>query len=248
MSEQEVVEWARSRRWFYRYALPGGEWTLPPDPARDALHENRCAMLMDTLRARFSDRLASRRAIDLACHQGYFSIAMAREVGHVTGLDVNNESLADALRIARLLGIENVDFVSGDVQAVDAHQITASDIVLMYGLIYHVEDPLRLLRRAASWCLDTLVIETQLTPFDIEARIEWGASNHFRTVLGVYSLVEDQANAEGGVTDFALVPSLGALKKFLPALGFSRVEVVLPPNEGAEQLTRGSRAVVVAHR
>jgi hypothetical protein len=92
------------------------------------------------------------------------------------------------------------------------------------------------------------LIETQLAPFDIEGRIEWGTWTTFGDVLGFLTLVRDQDNAEGDLTDLALVPSPGVLKRFLPSLGFARLEVVLPPDARAERLARGSRAVVVAYR
>lgn len=246
-ADMDILDWARSRRWFYRYPLPGGHWTLEPGDPSEPIHEARRAMLLKVLADRFGARLGQISAIDLACHQGYFSLAMSERVGRVQSLDVNTDSLEDAARIARLQGRENITFTHGDVQEIDPARLERSDFVLMYGLIYHIEDPMRLLRRAANWCADTMLIETQLADFDVATRIEWGAYDHFRTVEGLFALVDDQENAEGGVTELALVPSLKALQKILGALGFSRVEVVTPLG-GSEQLNRGHRAVVAAYR
>jgi Methyltransferase domain len=151
-------------------------------------------MMQRALQARFGDTLKSRTSIDLACHQGYFSIALAELTQRVTGLDMNAESLADAARIMEAMGIGNVRLQPCNVQEIDTSKIEPADVVLMFGLIYHIEGPLRLLQCAAGWCKDTLLIETQLTPFELETKIEWGSHSHFRDVLGLYSLVDVQEN------------------------------------------------------
>jgi tRNA (mo5U34)-methyltransferase len=214
----------------------------------DALHEARRGMMTSALTRRFGANLSQRTALDLACHQGYFSCALSELVKSVTCLDVSARSLADAQRMAAVLGHSNLSFVRGDVQEVDESTIQPADIVLMYGLIYHIEDPLRLLRRASRWCHDMLLIETQLAPFEYAGRIEWGSYNHFHDVRGLYALVDDQDNPEGGVTSMALVPSFGALHAFLTKIGFTHAVLLESPDDSAEQLARGQRGVIAAYR
>ena len=248
MTDAELLQWARDQRWFYRFPLPGGAWTAAPDDVPSALHEARRTMLMQVLETRFPEALSDVSALDIACHQGFFSIALAEKLGEVTGLDVNAASLDQASRITAYLGRSNVRYVQADIQECDLNTIPPADVVVMYGLLYHMEDPIRLLRRAASLCRDTLVIETQLTAFDMVTDIEWGDYRQMRSVRGLFALVDDQDNPEGGVTTLATVPSYGALTYLLGQLGFDDIRRVPPPDAQAEQLHRGRRAVIAAHR
>jgi hypothetical protein len=134
-----------------------------------------------------------------------------------------------------------------DVFALEA-STTPADFTLLYGLLYHLEDPLRVLRVASSLYRDTLLIETQLAGREVDGKIDWGQYMHFRDIRGLFYLVDNQDNHEGGPTNMALVPSVEALRWSLSRMGFNRVELLLPPAGGAEQLVRGSRGVSAAFR
>lgn len=248
MTDQEMLAWARSRRWSYRYPLPGGEWTADAQEIPTALHEARKTMLKSVLDDRFGTQKANTTALDLACHQGFYSLALAEQVRSVTGIDINPESIEDAERISTYLGASNIRFIEADFNECDLSMIEPVDTVLMYGLLYHVEDPIRLLRRAASLCRDTLIIETQLATFDITTDIEWGSNLSWRSVRGLFAVVDDQENPEGGPTSIATVPSYNALDYLLRKIGFESVNLANPPDDRAEQLPRGRRVVLAAHR
>ncbi len=244
---ESLLAFVKNRQWFYAYTLPDGTIIQVP-PALQALHDSRRDMMRDVLRSYYGERLASVRAVDLACHQGFFSFELAKLCRAVEGIDVNGDSLGGARAIARLNVVSNVTFRQADIMTLPARSIAPAEIVLMFGLIYHVEDPMRLLRLAAEITQEVLLIETQLLPLELETNIEWGSASHFRAIRGLFALVDDQDNSEGGVTSLALVPSTNALRVALTAMGFRRVDVLSPPAGAPEQLQRGRRAVLAAYR
>ena len=237
-----------SRQWFYEFDLPWEERTPSPGPATKHLHDTRMSMMREVITARFGDRLSKIDCIDLACHEGWFSFELARLTRAVRGFDFNAHNIAGADLMEDAQGCGNVTFVEMDILDLEPSTTQPADFVLLYGLIYHLEDPMRALRVASSLCLDTLLIETQLSGLDLVGRIEWGRHESFRDIRGLFYLVDDQDNYEGGPSDMALVPSIEALRWALSRMGFARVELVPPPADGAEQLVRGRRGVMVAYR
>lgn len=120
-----------------------------------------------------------------------------------------------------------------------------ADLVLVFGLIYHLENPIHTLRLAAGLSRKHILIETQVFPYDVSGRIEDGHYQWQRAVQGVFSLSVDYSRArEGGSTDLALVPSLNALLFLLRGFGFQQLQVLEPDPDDYEQFRRGSRVVI----
>ncbi len=55
---------------------------------------------------------------DLYCGAGTITLAAARTARHVTGIELNEGAVADAWRNARTNGIDNADFIAGDLKGV----------------------------------------------------------------------------------------------------------------------------------
>jgi tRNA (mo5U34)-methyltransferase len=240
--------WALARDWFYRYQLPSGAFTPGPSDLILRLHDARRDMLLHVLSERFGARLPEIDCIDLASHEGFFSFELARRTRSVRGVDVREDSVAAARNMAVLQGLENVEFFAADVRNLTKQSFAPADVVLLYGLIYHTEDPIRILRTAAELARDTLVIESQVTALELTGDVEWGHYKSRKRIEGLFYVVADDHHREGGTTPIALIPSVEALRFTLGHLGFPNVRVVTPPEDEPEQLARGRRAVIVAHR
>ena len=244
----DLEAWAGAREWFYRYRLPSGAYTDGPSPDVWRLHEVRRDMMLEVLDGRFGARLRDIECIDLASHEGFFSFELARRTRSVRGVDVRADSVDAARRMAILQDLSNVAFTVADVRSLDDRRFAPADFVLLYGLLYHTEDPIRVLRTAASLTRDTLLIETQTTDLELRGHVEWGHYQWRRPIEGVFYVVEDDEHREGGTSGVALIPSVSALTFVLSRLGFASVRTVPPPADSPEQLARGKRVVVVAHR
>ena len=237
----------KARRWFYEFELPDGSVTESYlGPSFRPIHQ----ALRARLRQVIAERVANPRgltAIDLACHEGFFTVELARHFRHVRGVDVRLENIDGARLIARALGLSNATFDVADVLTLPTDEHFKADLVTMFGLIYHLENPLQAIRTAAALTRRHLVIETQVFPYDLTGRIEDGGFHQQRNVQGVFALVPDYPeHREGGATGFALVPSVNALVFALQAMGFPTVEMINMGDGDYEQYARGARVVVLA--
>jgi hypothetical protein len=79
--------------------------------------------------------------------------------------------------------------------------------------------------------------------------VEDGHYVHQREVHGLFGLTLDYPSSrEGGSTEVALVPSLGAVLFLLRTFGFEEVVVLPPGPDDYEQHRRGSRAIIYARK
>ncbi|MFL6448431.1 MAG: methyltransferase domain-containing protein [Bryobacteraceae bacterium] len=167
---------------------------------------------------------------------------MAKHFAFVRGFEIRNESLAAARLMTDVLGIRNLDYVHADLQTMTSDEKWSSDFVLVYGLLYHMEDPIHVLRLASQLCRKHILIETQVFPYDLTGRVEDGNYQNLRPVNGVFALAPDYpAGREGGSTTLALVPSLNVLLFHLGHFGFEDVTVLDAVHDDYEQYRRGSR-------
>jgi tRNA (mo5U34)-methyltransferase len=247
--DSEKLNAAKERTWFYEFDLPDGTQTRTDVPADwRPVHYSRRRHLREVIAEHVPDA-AHLTASDFASHEGYFSIELARHFSFVRGFEIRRESLEAAQLITSVSGLRNVEYVSADLQTMTFDEKWRSDFVLVYGLIYHMEDPIHVLRLASQMCRRHILIETQVFPYDVTGRIEDGNYQNLRTVEGTFALTPDYpAGREGGSTSVALVPSLNALLFLLRHFGFADVRVLQPTQEDYEQYRRGSRVIVYGRK
>jgi hypothetical protein len=241
-----------ARRWFYEFELPDGSYTESylPEHVRP-LHDTRRRMLRHHLEERFGADWSPLRCLDLGCHEGYFAVELARGgCGEVLGLDAREPHVRHARWIAEALQLDVLRFEQADVAGIDAAAFARFDVVLMFGLVYHVSDLVGVLRTARALTKGVCMIETQLAP-DFGGELEWGAADFRMAVRGCLAIVDESAeiargNAEAAIAGISLVPSLGGLLWLLRAVGFGSVVGLAPPVDGYEQLARGARVMVAA--
>ncbi len=241
----EKLRAVKERTWFYEFELPDGTRTRTDVPEDwRPVHYTRRRLLLDVIRQHVPDA-ADLTATDFASHEGYFSLELAKHFSFVRGLEIRRESLEAAKLITDVLNVRNVEYRSADLQTATFEEKWCSDFVLVYGLIYHMEDPIHVLRLASQLCRKHILIETQVFPYDVTGRIEDGNYQSQRPVEGVFALTPDYpAGREGGSTSVALVPSLNALLFLLKHFGFENVTVLPSAGEDYEQYRRGSRAII----
>jgi ubiquinone/menaquinone biosynthesis C-methylase UbiE len=243
----DLLEWAKERVWFYEFQLPDGSVTRTDiPPAVLEIHRTRQRHLERLISSRVDDpsRLS---ALDLASHEGYYSFVLAKHFAQVVGVEQRAESIDSATKMQQLLGVSNVRFQHASVEHLEVAQ--AADFVLMFGLLYHVQDPIGILQRAAELSRKFLCIETQVLPFDACGLVENGHYLWTRPLQGLFGLVADNPERrEGGQTRVAMVPTINALTWLLGQLGFSEVVVVPPEASDYEQFLRRQRVIVFTRR
>lgn len=249
-----LIEQARSKEWFYAYELPDGS-TTPTYHGVDiqAIHDTRWRMLQACLDQRLGPQADSDRAglsaLDLACHQGWFAVKLAQAgFGRVQGIDARASHVEDSRLIAGIYGLDGLSFSQGDIHDLDPRELGQHDVVLMLGLLYHLENPVGALRTCRALCRRLCLIETQIVP-GISGYVDYGSYQYVRPLKGSFGIIDetdDTHGPEASITGICLVPSLEALLWTLQKVGFSRVSVLAPPEDAYEQLRHHKRVLVAA--
>lgn len=247
----ELEKLILSEEWFYRFTLPSGAQTrvnIPPEIEK--IHDTRLAMMFSALDPVADGRWAELTCLDLGCHEGFFAYNLAkRGARKVTGLDGRSEHVRKAGFIRSIYGLGNLEFRQEDAVRMDTQAVEPADAVIMFGLLYHLEDPLGALRKAAALTKKVLLVETQATRVNLTGAIDWGNYKAGTDIQGIFAIVDNNpGNRQGGFTKLSLVPSREGLVYILKALGFARVEVLTPPPDAYEQILTGKRIVVAAYR
>jgi hypothetical protein len=188
-------------------------------------------------------------AIDLASHQGWFAVNLARSgFGSVLGVDARDSHVEDSSLIASVYGLDQLSFRQGDVHELDAEATGTFDLVLMLGLLYHLENPIGALRACRELCGGLCVIETQVVP-GLAGYVDYGSYQYVKELKGSFGIVDETDETHGpeaSITGICLVPSLDALVWILYKVGFSKVDVLEPPEDAYEQLRYHKRVMVAA--
>jgi len=242
------------RPWFYRFEFGEGIETTPAIPAAVVdIFETRLRMVNAAVDAHFGARLPQIECLDIGCHEGFYSLAMARRgVQSVTGVDAREENLKRARFVAAAMAVAGIDYKIGRVENLSAELGRKFHLTLFLGVLYHVEDPMRCLREVAAVTGELCVLETQVVD-EVEGSAEWGSRQWTRPYQGILAVIDetgefDAGNRETGVTPMATCPSPKALLFMLKQAGFRHVEILPPPPGAYEQHARGKRVVCAAYK
>lgn len=241
------------RSWFYEFELPGAQRTRCYLPAGVTdIHRTRLEMMTDVLDRRLGPDWSGTTCLDIACHQGWFSSQLARRGVQVLGIDARAEHVADARLITEVCGLHGATrFEQHDVSAIGPGGLGEFDIVLVFGLLYHLENPVQALRLARSHTTNVCLVETQVAP-NLSGPIDWGSYEFVNTMVGSFAVVDETGDlenesAEANTTAISLVPSVEALVWLMEQVGFARVEVVTPSADAYEQHRFAKRVVVAGY-
>lgn len=222
--------------WFYPFPIDGITCMLPAEVL--PLHETRIKALRQ-----FLETHPCESAIDLGCHQGYFTLELEKHIPKVEGIDRFTESIEQAQYVYSKLGNGRSTFK----QALIEQHIARVDLVLCYGVLYHVENPIEILRRIRNMAEKYCIIETQVASSS-KPHVEDGTYKSIRSPLGTFTLVSDYSDSNiGGTTDIALVPDLDAVLNILKMFGF-KTTLYSPDSTDYEQFVRGQRVIIYAER
>lgn len=246
-----LIEQAHSREWFYSFDLPDGSSTSTYHGADiHVIHDTRWQMLKSYLDRNLGTDRVGLSALDLASHQGWFAVNMVNAgFSPVLGIDARKSHVEDATLISDIYGMDKLSFVQGDIHDQSPEQVGRFDVVLMLGLLYHLENPVGALRVCRSLCKNLCIIETQVVP-GMTGFVDYGSYQYVRPLKGSFGIideVDDTHGPEASVTGISLVPSLEALMWILEKVGFSSATVLEPPADAYEQLRHHKRVMVAAH-
>ena len=240
--------------WFYRFEFREGLATTPAiPPSVIGIFDTRLKMLLSAVDGHFGGRVQNIECLDIGCHEGYYSLAIARHgARYVTGIDAREENLKRARFAAEAAGATAVEYKKGRVETLAADEGRTYELTLLLGVLYHVEDPMLCLRQVAAITGEVCVLETQVVD-ETEGFAEWGAREWTRPYQGILALIDETGefaagNRETGVSPIATCPSPKALMFMLKHAGFRRAEILNPPPDAYEQHARGKRLMCAAYK
>lgn len=215
--------------WHAPYTLPDGLRISATRQGNDKRVPARADMLRALVRRCCGD-LVGRTVLDLGCADGYFSrVALSLGAESVRGLDVNPDEIAKARWLSSQFGDERLTF---DVADAATEPLPNVDVVLCLGLLYHLEDPLNLMRRLAAATRELVVIDTDVLPLAGPlVRLEVEDSRSWKT-------------DEGTLT---WVPTAETLTILAYTAGFSRQTQVKPDRCAPVDYRSGRRRMTAFH-
>lgn len=172
-------------------------------PFYQAVNEARWRALQRLLAVAEAGVAPIKDMIDLGAGPGWFAGRLAATGRDVLGLEGRAELVEMALERAPAARFRVFDFDAAGLDTVPA----PADAVLCFGLLYHVENPLRVLRMCRAMTRHVLFLETMTLP-------EEGACAR---------LLPENANETQGMRQLALLLSPDAIVHGLQAAGFARV-------------------------
>ncbi len=151
--------------------------------------------------------LRGKRALDIGAWDGWFSFELEGRGAAVTAVDVTR--IAGFLE-ARELRKSKVEYIISDVCRLDPAAVGTFDIVLFFGVLYHLKHPLLALERVCQLTTDMACIESLVTDDPPSSAVP---------------LMEFYEGTElAGQFDNWICPNVACLMAFCRTAGFARVE------------------------
>jgi FkbM family methyltransferase len=146
--------------------------------------------------------LGLRNAVDAGCGVGFFAQTLTEMGLETRGFDGRFENVVEARKRFPKIAFEHEDIESAEVAALGTF-----DLVLCFGLLYHLESPMRAIRHLRALTGKGLLIESMCVPGD-DARM---------------TLRDEPRQDDQSLTDMAFYPSELCLVKMLYRAGFAHV-------------------------
>lgn len=161
-------------------------------------------------------------ALDAGCGIGFFA-EILRECGlSVGGFDGREENVQEARK-----RFPRIPFEYGDVEDPEITSMGKFDLVLCFGLLYHLENPMLAIRHLRTLTRKGLLLESMCVPRSEEAML----------------LREEPRAADQSLTEIALCPSESCLVKMLYRAGYGGVYRVptLPDHDDFRETRQHAR-------
>jgi len=164
----------------------------------------------DTIRrvvSRLKPALGLSNAVDAGCGAGFFAETLEECGLNVCGFDGREENVAEARR-----RYPQIPFEQANVEERVIRELGRFDLVLCFGLLYHLENPLLAIRNLRALTEKCLLLESMCLPEEKPSL-----------------LVRDEPREDDqSLTDIACYPSEASLVKMLYRAGFAEVHAVIP--------------------
>jgi SAM-dependent methyltransferase len=108
------------------------------------------------------DERSKLRVADLGCLEGGYAVEFAKLGFETVGIEAREENIEKCNFVKADLGLANLSFVKDDVR--NLANYGKFDIVLCYGLLYHLNDPINFLQIVSDCTNKLLFLNTHFAP------------------------------------------------------------------------------------
>jgi 2-polyprenyl-3-methyl-5-hydroxy-6-metoxy-1,4-benzoquinol methylase len=234
--------------------LPHGVSTYVPDKAHRGVERTRVDSIMrhgwPQLLQACGGSLQGKRVLDVACNCGGFAVeAIKAGAEYALGVDIVDRYLDQANFIRDALGYENLEFRNVDVYDLSAETVGTFDVVLCFGILYHLEDPIRGMKAMSNLATHSMLVDTNMMRPKYVNRFLRHRSLWKMDVVGVGEVESETTNLWRQGLSCQFAPTERAVKDMLGFLGFDRVEFLPPTEKELEaRYYRGERGTFLAVR
>jgi tRNA (mo5U34)-methyltransferase len=165
--------------------------------------------------------LRGKRVLDIGAWDGWFSFECERRGANVVAVDC--VALNTFLEARELLG-SRVEYLTLDVGELSAARLGTFDVVLFFGVLYHLRHPLAGLEKVVELCTDLALIESYVI------------ARESRTIPALMEFYE--RTELGGQIDNWCGPSPEALLAMCRSAGFATAEIKDVTNQRASVVCR----------
>ncbi len=245
-AEQAAERLHKLGPWFYPFVFQTGAKAEILDQSALVIHQSRASGIFPLLDRHFQGRWPNVSCLDIACHEGWFSLQIAqRGARSVRGIDVRPERIEKANFIREAGGFTNVKFEVGDFFSLSPERDGTFDLTLFLGIFYHLEDPVRGFRQARALTREVCAIEGQVIRHQGKIMSGWRRKDDVRSGPACAVIDADPNHIAPGAA-VCVVPSLEALQHIIRAAGFSRTELVQAKPGMHEQYLSLDRVMLLA--
>lgn len=235
--------------------LPFGLSTYNKEVARHDRERTRLQSLTDhlwpQLLAAYGGSLEGLRVLDIACNCGGFSFAALRAgAAEVVGIDCDPHYIRQAEFLRDALGMENATFRVAPLEELNTAEYGSFDVVFMFGILYHLRDPIGALTTISAVTRDMIVVDTSMLRFRYINRLMrwplWG-------MKVVRAMSDDDHDITTGrwrtQASTQFYPNEPAVLQALKFAGFDDARLLKPARAGLEErYYRGKRATFIGRK
>ena len=251
LSEDELRgKLATFGNWMYKFDFTENVTTPLMSKEFLKVHETRKKMIFSKLDRLYEGKWDQVDCLDIACNEGFYSFEIAkREARRIVGFDARQINIEKANFVRDYFGYNNAEFFTADIETLDIQKQGNFEIVFLLGLLYHVENPMLVLRKTRDLTRGICVIDTQVTRFNSKITMGFGCKGFDKETLDTIGVIEEfnyKEDITASVTGLSFVPNKSALLTMLRYAGFSKVEIIEPFPDSYEQYANFDRLILIA--